>query len=161
MSSTATQPLAGHCTCGEVRYQLTAAPMFVHCCHCSWCQRETGSAFAINALIESDCLDLLAGVPTRIELPSASGRGQSVYRCPKCEVALWSHYAGAGDAMAFVRVGTLEEPGRVEPDVHIYASDRLAWVRIPEGAKAFEEYYSPKQEWPPESQKRYLALKKS
>jgi hypothetical protein len=132
--------------------------MYVHCCHCSWCQRETGSAFVINALIESDQIDVLAGNTETIKLPSASGQGQDLVRCSECHITLWSHYAGLGDKMSFVRVGTLTEPDRLPPDIHIYTSSKLPWVILPEGVPAFPEYYDRKQLWPEESQARRKRL---
>lgn len=161
MSGAGDLPLAGGCACGQLRYRLTAAPMFVHCCHCSYCQRQTGSAFAVNALIERSHLDLLSGEPEPIELATPSGKGQRVFRCPECRIALWSHYAVMGNKVAFIRVGTLDEPQRCPPDVHIHTARRLPWVRLPRTARAFDAYYEPKQEWPLESRQRFLALKHS
>lgn len=146
--------LEGHCACGAVRYRLTGRPMFVHCCHCRWCQRETGSAFALNALIEADRVALLKGAPEIIDTPSESGRGQRITRCPDCRVALWSNYAGAGDAVHFVRVGTLEEPDRVPPDIHIYTISKQSWVVIPPGTPAVPDYYRRSEYWPEESRQR-------
>ena len=148
----------GTCTCGAVRYRMTSRPLFVHCCHCSWCQRETGSAFALNAMIESDRVMLLQGAPELIVTPSNSGKGQKIARCPGCRVALWSHYAGAGDAVRFVRVGTLREPGRLPPDIHIFTSTKLPWVVLPPDKPAVPEFYDLKQYWPPESLERRRAL---
>ena len=132
--------LEGRCACGNVRYRMTDVPMIVHCCHCTWCQTETGSAFVINAVIERNCLEV-EGEPETIMTPSASGKGQEIVRCPRCRVALWSHYGGAGHKAAFVRVGTLDTPGKVPPDVHIYTSTKLPWVVLPEGVPAYEEFY--------------------
>lgn len=136
--------ITGHCTCGEVRYRLKREPIVVHCCHCRWCQRETGSAFVINAVIETDHVELLAGEPERIDLPSASGRGQQVQRCPTCGVDLWSHFGGAGDQAAFVRVGTMDDPDACPPDVHIYTDSKQPWVILPEDAEQFAQFYSGK-----------------
>lgn len=60
----------GGCTCRFVRYRMTARPLFVHCCHCRWCQRETGASFALNALIEADRVQLLQGKTEVIDTPS-------------------------------------------------------------------------------------------
>lgn len=147
-------PLHGRCTCGQVRYRLHGGPIFVHCCHCTWCQRETGSAFVLNAMFETERVEVLAGAPETIDTPSKSGKGQKIVRCPRCQVALWSHYAGAGAAVAFVRVGTLEHPARVPPDIHIFTSSKLPWVVLPEGVPAVPEYYPIKEYWPPESIER-------
>ena len=151
-------PLQGACTCGAVRYQMTSAPLFVHCCHCRWCQRETGSAFALNALIEADRVLLLAGEPDVVPTPSNSGKGQKIARCPICRIALWSNYAGAGDAVRFVRVGTLTEPDRLPPDIHIFTASKQPWVVLAPGTPAVAEYYDRNDYWPQESLERRRAL---
>lgn len=148
----------GGCTCGTVRYRMTSNPMFVHCCHCRWCQRETGTAFALNAMIESDRVILLQGAPEMVDTPSNSGKGQKIMRCPNCRVALWSHYGGAGDTVCFVRVGTLDEPDRLPPDIHIFTLSKQPWVVLPSGVPSVEEYYSSKEYWPEESIARRKAL---
>jgi hypothetical protein len=121
----------GGCTCRAVRFRMTSKPMFIHCCHCRWCQRETGTAFALNALIESDRVALLAGTPESVDTPSNSGRGQQISRCPACRIALWSNYGGGGDLVRFVRVGTLDEPDRFPPDIHIFTMSKQPWVVLP------------------------------
>lgn len=150
--------LEGGCACGSVRYRLGSAPMFVHCCHCSCCQTETGSAFVINALIEADRVETLKGAPEPVMIPTESGRGQQVWRCPDCRVALWSNYGGAVDLLRFVRVGTLDRPAALEPDIHIYTRSKLPWVRLPEGTRAVEAYYDSGEIWPKESLERRTAL---
>ena len=152
-------PLTGACACGETRYRLGSPPMIVHCCHCTSCRRESGAAFAVNAMIESDRLELLAGAPETILTPSESGKGQKIARCPACRVALWSHYAGAGEAVSFVRVGTLDDPGSCPPDVHIFTRSKLPWVVLPEGAPAVAAYYRTADVWPSESIARREALR--
>ena len=153
-------PLEGVCTCGSVRYRLTSTPLFVHCCHCRWCQRETGSAFVINALIEAERVVLLTGAPEPVMTPSESGQGQKISRCPTCRVALWSKYAGAGDLVRFVRVGTLLEPDRLPPDVHIFTSSKQPWVVLPLDTPAFPEYYDLNDLWPEDSLRRRQELLK-
>jgi len=151
-------PFDGGCDCRDVRYRMTTAPLFVHCCHCRWCQRETGASFALNAMIESDRLQLLHGEVDMVLTPSESGKGQKIARCPKCRIALWSHYAGAGDAVSFVRVGTLDEPDRLPPDVHIFTASKQPWVVLPPGVPAVREYYKSAELWPKESLERRAAL---
>jgi hypothetical protein len=158
MSTDNILPLDGGCTCGAVRYRMTSKPMFVHCCHCRWCQRETGASFALNALIEADRVSLLKGEVEVVDTPSNSGKGQRIARCPKCHIALWSNYAGAGDAMRFVRVGTLDEPDRLPPDIHIFTSSKQPWVVLPSDMPAVEEYYERTAYWPKESLERRSAL---
>ena len=150
--------IEGGCTCRAVRYRMTGAPLFVHCCHCRWCQRETGASFALNAMIEADRVVVLQGAPEAINTPSNSGKGQKISRCPTCRVAVWSTYAGAGDAIRFVRVGTLDNPDALPPDIHIFTSSKQPWVVLPEGTPAVPEYYDRKIYWPEESLARRLAL---
>lgn len=150
--------IEGGCACGAVRYRMNREPMFVHCCHCTSCQRETGTAFVINALVESDSVEILKGSPKPVMTPSESGRGQQIWRCRECEVALWSNYGGARDILRFVRVGTLDAPREIEPDIHIYTRSKLPWVRLPEDALAVESYYDSSEVWPAESLKRRKAL---
>lgn len=154
MTTEAHRYLDGHCTCNAVRYRLTSAPLFVHCCHCRWCQRETGTAFALNAMIEADRVQLLQGEVVIVDTPSCSGKGQKIARCPHCQVALWSCYAGAGDAIRFVRVGTLEQPDRLPPDIHIFTASKQPWVILPADVPAVAEYYDRKQFWPAPSLER-------
>jgi len=149
----------GGCTCRAVRYRMTSKPMFVHCCHCRWCQRETGASFALNAMIESDRVELLEGDVEVVKTPSNSGKGQKIARCAKCRIAVWSNYAGAGDALRFVRVGTLDEPDLLPPDIHIFTSSKQPWVVLPPGIPAVEEYYDRAKYWPKESLERRKALK--
>jgi hypothetical protein len=158
MSADDNFPLQGGCTCRSVRYRMTTKPLFVHCCHCRWCQRETGASFALNALIEADRVVLLKGTVEVVNTPSNSGKGQKISRCPVCRIALWSNYAGAGDAMRFVRVGTLDEPDRLSPDIHIYTSSKQPWVVLPPNTPAVEEYYQSAKYWPKESLERRRAL---
>ena len=151
-------PLEGGCDCRRVRYRLASAPLVVHCCHCRWCQRETGSAFALNAMIESERVTLLGEAPELVHTPSASGRGQDIARCPSCRVAVWSHYAGGGPLISFVRVGTLDEPDRFPPDVHIFTASKQPWVVLPAGTPAFAEFYKASEIWPADSLARRAAL---
>jgi hypothetical protein len=149
--------LEGSCACGALRYRLESAPMFVHCCHCRDCQRQTGSAFVLNALIETDRITLLAGAPEPVRVPTDSSRPHDIYRCPACRTALWSDYGGR-PALRFVRIGTLDNPAALEPDVHIYTRSKLPWVQLPEGVPAVEEYYDMKTLWPAESLARRRAI---
>ena len=147
----------GGCSCGEVRYRLTSEPLFIHCCHCLNCQRQTGSAFVINLLIESDCVELLAGEPQQVDVPRDDGSEQQVFRCPTCQVAVFSHYGFAG--VRFVRTGTLDDPSSAVPDVHIFTRSKLPWVTLPQSTPAFEVYYDSKSLWPAASLARLEAVR--
>ncbi|HEY2178452.1 MAG TPA: GFA family protein [Caulobacteraceae bacterium] len=146
----------GGCACGEVRYRLASPPMFVHCCHCFDCQRQTGGAFVINALIETDRIEILRGVPRAVAVPTDSGGPHDIYRCPTCQVALWSDY-GRRPAVRFVRVGTLDDPAALPPDVHIFTRSKQPWVGLPADTPAFEVYYKTSELWPPEALERRRA----
>ena len=148
----------GRCTCGAVRYRLADRPLIVHCCHCTWCQRESGSAFAVNAMIETDRLEV-EGAVEEVTIPSASGNGQIVARCPTCRVALFSHYAGSGRSVAFLRVGTLDRPADCPPDVHIFTESRLPWVALPPDVPAFPGYYRASEVWRPDALARREILR--
>jgi len=137
---------------------MLSKPLFVHCCHCTWCQRETGTAFALNAMIEADRVELLHGDVESVNTPSNSGKGQEIARCVCCRVAVWSNYAGAGDAVRFVRVGTLDQAFRLPPDIHIFTSSKHPWVSLPADVPAMPEYYDRNTCWPKESLERRAAL---
>jgi hypothetical protein len=149
----------GGCACGAIRYRLASEPMVVHCCHCLNCQRQTGSAFVINILIEADRMELLSGEPRRVDAPRDAGPPQQIFRCPTCQVAVYSDY-GRPD-IRFVRAGTLDNPSRVTPDVHIYTRSKLPWIRLPDSAPAYEVYYDRNEVWTPESIERIEALNRA
>lgn len=155
----------GGCACGNVRYRMESDPLIVHCCHCSWCQRQNGSAFAVNALIEADRVQILQGEVVDIEVPSPSGANQKISRCPNCQVAVWSYYlimfGGVGELVRFIRVGTLDDPSQLPPDVHIYTASKQPWVTLPEGTPAVDEYYEMKKTWSEASLARRAVLANS
>jgi hypothetical protein len=152
-----TVSLEGGCSCGTVRYRLTSAPMIVHCCHCLDCQRQTGSAFVINAVIETDRIEKLSGEPEPVSMPTDSGRPHDIYRCPTCRTAVWSDYGGR-PALRFVRVGTLDQPSALAPDVHIFTRSKQPWVGLPPDVPAVEVFYDMQKLWPPESLARREAI---
>lgn len=146
--------MEGGCACRRIRYRLTSGPLIVHACHCTWCQRETGTVHAVNALYEADRVVNLGDEPEIVDTPSESGRGQKIARCPQCRISVWSNYPQAGPAVRFVRVGTLDEPGLLPPDIHIYTRSKLPWVVIPEGALSVAEFYDLRSVWSAESLER-------
>ena len=151
--------LEGGCACRTVRYRMTRRPMIVHCCHCRWCQRETGSAFVLNALVEATNVIVDGATPEVIPTPSESGKGQKISRCPTCHVALYSNYALSSDGVRFVRVGTLDDSHALAPDVHIYIESKVPWVVLPPGVPAFQKFYSPKETWSEDARQRWTALR--
>ena len=152
-----TDTFDGGCACGALRYRMHSRPMFVHCCHCKDCQRQTGTAFVLNAMIEADRVELLAGDPKPFGMPTDSGRPHTVFRCTDCGTAVWSNYGGLSK-LRFVRIGTLDDPTALRPDVHIYTRSKLPWITLPQGAPTFDAYYSSREVWPAESLERRKAV---
>ena len=142
-----TYPIEGGCTCRRVRYAMRTPPLVVHCCHCRWCQRETGTAFALNAMIEADRVSVLGEAPELVATPSQSGAGQQIARCRHCRVAVWSHYSGAGPLLDFIRVGTLDQPDLLPPDVHIFTESKQPWVMLDARVLVFAQYYEREAVW--------------
>jgi hypothetical protein len=130
--------------------------MFIHCCHCLNCQRQTGSAFVVNLLIEADRVQVLAGAPQPIDAPRDDGSSQRIFRCPECQVAIFSQY-GTSD-VRFLRGGTLDDPTGITPDVHIYTRSKVKWVTLPERSPAFDTYYERRELWPAQSLSRLEAV---
>ena len=158
MTTTNGFPAEGGCDCRAVRYRMETAPLFVNCCHCRWCQRESGTAFALNAMIEADRVTHLGVDPELVKTPSESGAGQMIARCPVCRIAVWSNYAGAGPVVRFIRVGTLDNPDLLPPDIHIFTASKQPWVVLPMGTPAVPEYYDREKYWPPASLARRKAF---
>lgn len=151
--------LKGACCCRQIQYRLASDPIFVQCCHCTDCQRHTGGAFAINAMIETDRIQLLSGAPEAVSMPTESGRPHDIYRCPTCRVALWSDY-GRRPQLRFIRVSTLDRPHHIQPALHIFVRSKVPWIELPKGARAFDTYYDMQKEWPEESLARRRAILK-
>ena len=151
----------GGCTCGQVRYKVEIAPLVVHACHCRWCQRQTGGPHVINALYESDFVEVTEGEVEEIKVPSPSGEGQVIARCPACKVAVWSNYlaSGMGTHIRFLRVGSLDNPDRIPPDVHIFTSTKMPWYVIPETHLSVDEFYDLDATWSDASKERLQTLK--
>lgn len=145
----------GGCTCRGIRYQLSQPPMFVNCCHCTWCQRETGSAFAVNAMVENASLKVVSGAVEIIDTPTRSGRGQKLSRCPNCRVTLWGNFSSAGEAIHFIRTGTLDDTYLFPPNAHIFTSTKRPWVVLGDEIPSFSEFYVKADMWSDESIARY------
>lgn len=149
---------AGGCACGALRYRLTRQPLFVNCCHCTWCQRQSGAAFALNAMLETSHIVSLGEAPQAMDIPTPSGKGQRLLRCAKCGVVAWSHYATAGDALGFIRVGTLDEAHRFPPNIHFFTDSKQPWVTLAEGVPAVGGNYKVHEYFPQPSLQRWQAL---
>ena len=153
---TMSAPIEGGCACGGVRYRLESDPLIIHCCHCLNCQRQTGSAFVINLMIEASNVKIVAGAPQPVEVPRDDGSAQRIFRCPTCQVAVFSEYGRP--ELLYIRAGTLDRPSGVTPDIHIFTKSKVGWVTIPEATPAFEVYYDTKAVWPNASLERLNAI---
>jgi hypothetical protein len=145
----------GHCACSSVHYELTETPLIVHACHCSNCQRVSGSAFAINIWIEAKHVNLTQGELSSKILAAGDGSDHEVFFCSGCGTYLWSNYHRAPGENLFVRAGTLENPEEVEPDVHIFVRSKVPWLELPADAVSFDAYYDMKTVWPSDSLDRF------
>lgn len=154
-----TLPLDGGCACGTVRFRFLAAPLYVHCCHCTRCQRETGGPFAHHAMIEFSQFALLSGEAEFVSVPTDSGNTHWVARCPSCRTAMWNEYGTRPSITRYVRVGTFDTPAALPPLAHIFTKSKQSWLTLPEAALTFRSYYDPKKVWPAESLARYEAAK--
>ncbi|KAF2714816.1 hypothetical protein K504DRAFT_529080 [Pleomassaria siparia CBS 279.74] len=159
-------PLKGHCTCKTITYEVVAPFLVTNCCHCTWCQRETGTVFVLNAIIETSNFRITSETkPVFVYIPSASGDGQMIARCPTCYVALYGDYVGDGAWTTFVKAGTLDDDGkkRVKPDVHIFTSTKMDWVDLTSererGVPILEKGYKREDVWSREANERFAALK--
>ena len=146
--------MKGQCSCGQIQYEMTDSPLFTHACHCKNCQRQTGTAHALNAMVESKCVNVISGETEGVTVETGSGMGQTIHRCPICKVAVWSTYAAFGEAFLFMRVGALEYPNQYPPDINIFTKSKQPWVTLLEGIPATEEFYDPKEMWPAASLQR-------
>lgn len=139
-------PFDGGCFCGKLRYRLHGWPMFTYCCHCTECRRQTGSAFVINAQIESDRVEVLSGEPIAVPVPTESGYPHDIYRCETCQTAVWSNY-GRRSWLLFIKVATLDDPAAFRPEAHIYLRSRLPWLALDASIPGFDEYYDMERLW--------------
>ncbi len=139
--------LTGQCACGALTYQMASEPIFVHCCHCSECQRQTGSAFVLNAIIETDRVTH-RGPVFEHSLPTPSGKGQVMTRCNECSTVVFSKYMARQGKLTYIRVGTLDDPSACPPNVQIFTSSKQPWVTLNPDIPIFEEFYKFDEVWP-------------
>jgi len=149
--------LKGRCACGQVTYQMSSKPIIVHCCHCSECQKQTGSAYVLNAIIETDRVEF-DGPVVEHTLPTPSGKGQVITRCANCGAAVFSSYLVRLGKLRYIRVGTLDDPSECPPDVQIFTSSKQPWVPLNSDIPIFENFYKPEDVWPEASLSRWHGL---
>ena len=140
-------PLTGKCSCGLVRYELSEAPLFTHACHCADCQRSTGSAFVIHTLTTKSGFKI-SGETKSTTLPTGSGAGYDPHFSSKCGTFIWCEYHVAPKGFLVLRTGTLDKPNNVEPEAHIFTTQKLPWLPLPKDVPCFPEMYNRIETWP-------------
>jgi hypothetical protein len=148
----------GGCACGAVRYRLLKPPLFVHCCHCTRCQRESGTAYVAHGMIERANLEW-DGEVTAVRLPTDSKTRHEIVHCAACLTPLWGQHGRQPSVMVYLKVGTFDAPERCPPNAHIFVRSKLAWVAINPDIPQFARYYNAAKVWPQESLERYATAR--
>jgi hypothetical protein len=155
--------LTGGCACGKLRYVLLATPLFVHCCHCRRCQRESGTAFVTHAVIERANVKLLKGETVAGRVPTDSRRRHEIVHCATCLTALWGQHGRQPSVLLYLKVGTLDDPALAPTCAHIFTRSKLPWVSLGDSTDrsvpSFDGYYSASKLWPEASLERYHRAK--
>jgi hypothetical protein len=133
-----TPPFEGGCQCGAIRYRCSRPPFVSYTCHCTACQKLTGSAFITCIQVPAEALEVLSGEPALRERPCDSGNRLTTAFCPTCSSALWAQNS-ARPRLRTIYVGTLDTPGAVRVNAHIWTKRRLPWVVLPDGHRVFPE----------------------
>jgi hypothetical protein len=141
---------AGGCGCGAVRYQLSGPPLFTHVCHCSECQRRTGSAFGLTMMIQRTQLEIIQGELKGISVNTDSGTLKTSYFCPACGVHIWNERDRDSSIYAF-RPGTLDNASGIVVGAHVWTCSKQAWVKLDPAIPAFKKMYDRGEVWPPTS----------
>ncbi|MFT4560575.1 MAG: hypothetical protein ACI9BW_000309 [Gammaproteobacteria bacterium] len=142
--------LSGGCVCGQVRYELKDGPLFVHACHCSDCQRATGSAFVVNLGVASSDF-VIEGKTSTVTNPTPSGSGYDAHFCPNCATVLWSKYHFIDLPILALRGGTLDDPNLAPPTYHVHTRRKQSWVVLPNDTQIFDEWFEPAEVWSKEA----------
>ena len=147
----------GGCFCGSTRYRLETAPLFCYACHCTDCNKQTGSVYACFTSIENDHITSIGALPPKITTAIRSGGIiRHMASCGKCGTRLWA----SGDTTpvtADIATGTLDLPELMEPDLHSYIESKISWAILPESAKTCRGPFDYRKHWPKSSLKRLEA----
>jgi hypothetical protein len=138
--------LGGGCQCGAVRYTARQSATFRgYACHCTNCQSQTGSAFALQLWLLADDLKV-EGELIKGEFVKPDGNMVSMFACPRC----FSRIYGVNSArpqFLVLRAGTLDDSAKFIPDFHLWTQSKQSWVTIPEGAVALETQTDSLEQW--------------
>lgn len=142
----------GRCLCGEISYQIIDKPLFTHACHCTDCQKVTGSAFGLSMFILRQDFQMLSGTPTVAHPPQQYGVA-AIYACGDCGCAIYRTHSYL-DKFVFPFPGTFDDTTWVKPQAHIYTRSKQPWVQLADDEPAFEKQYKRDDVWPEASLKR-------
>jgi hypothetical protein len=154
-TSVNTVELQGGCSCGDIRYQLSNAPLFVHACHCLNCQKFCNSAFGITAIVLQCDVALTEGDLVQLVMPS----GRSRWQCASCGESIYVT-SPSHPATALLRPGSLDRVGGLTIDAHIWVKRKQDWISLPNKVPQFDEGYDRNEVWPQVSLERFEQAKK-
>ena len=127
----------GGCQCGAIRYEVAGEPRQVVACHCTDCQRQSGSAFGMTMVVEVSAFRITAGTPRIYHSTSSTGRAKAGAFCPDCGTRIY-HQPQWRKGTISVKPGTLDDTTWLQPQIHIWTASKQPWVTIPEGVEAHE-----------------------
>ncbi len=128
----------GGCQCGNIRYEVVGIPKQLVVCHCTDCQRQSGSAFGMTLVVNEADFRLTQGEPKTFASKSHTGRAKLGAFCPECGTRIY-HKPEWRKGTVSVKPGTLDDTRWLKPDMHLWTSSKQTWVTIPEGVKAYEK----------------------
>ena len=128
---------SGGCQCGAIRYDILGAPELLLACHCTDCQRQSGSAFGMTLVVSEEDFQLTKGDVKTYSLKSAAGRPKLGAFCPNCGTRIY-HKPEWRKGMVSVKPGTLDDTSGLKPTLHLWTSSKQPWITISEGVEAYE-----------------------
>lgn len=133
-----TAPYTGRCLCGEIEYRLNEEPVTYYACHCTDCQKRSGSSFGLSMLVKRSSLEVTKGEPSLQVLKGPDGTPRRQRNCRSCGIRLWSEPAKYPE-LAVLRPGSLDDIKSFQPVAHIWTRSKLPWVQIPAGTPSYEK----------------------
>lgn len=130
-------PYSGRCLCGATEYRVTDKPLIVYACHCTDCQKRSGSAFGLSMWILRTAIEVTKGEPALHVSSTEDGRIRHGRICAKCGIRLWSEPQNRPN-FAVVRPGTLRDTSWLRPAAHLWTRSAQPWFVIPEGVPRYE-----------------------
>ena len=130
-------PQGGRCLCGAVEYSLGEDPLTLYACHCTDCQRQTGSSFALSMIVRREALEVVRGQPDQYSVEVADGRIKQAHFCSRCSTRLWGPASVAG--LVVLEPGTLDDTSWLRPIGHIWTRSAQPWIVIPDNELSFSE----------------------